>query len=204
MLDFYWFVGEKLYLNFNLHFFYYEEVGDHFMSFKGFCILFLWLSLSLASFAVELMVFFLFLIKGRSQDFSPSLLKQKLWGGAQPCLRFNKFSRRWSCALIFENHRSKPRSLLPFWNSPVLSNMSLDHTTYPSVTVTHHPQGPLIPWRFLLLDPVVCYWSHMILGDFRIHVDTLPRNLALQFLGLLSSYGLSPILPSLVIAWPRL
>ena len=41
MLDFYWFVGEKLYLNFNLHFFYYEEVGDHFMSFKGFCILFL-------------------------------------------------------------------------------------------------------------------------------------------------------------------
>ena len=102
-------LGEKLCLNFNLHFFYYEEVGDRFMSFKGFCILFLWLSLSIASFATEL-VFFLFVLKGRSQD----LLKQKFWGGTQQCLCFNQFSRRWSYTLMFENHRSKACSLLPF------------------------------------------------------------------------------------------
>lgn len=60
--------------------FYYEEVGDHFMSFKGFCILFLWLSLSLASFAVEVDGLFPFLIKGRSQDFSPSLLEAEALG----------------------------------------------------------------------------------------------------------------------------
>ena len=110
---------------------------------------------------------FSFILKGRSQGFSPSLLKQKLWGGAQQCLCFNKFSRQWSYTQMFENHRSKPCSLPPFWNPPVLSNMSLDHTTYLSVTVTHHPQGPPIPWRFLFLDPVVCHWSRHDSGWFQ-------------------------------------